>query len=196
MSGGKSADPVRARKAGWVRYTDPNAQSLTSAKDSTNKRTQQQHFNKHILIHTLSHSAKKLVFFCSLDPPLALMHKFPLQYVQRDADEKMKQPEEPYVGYSIWRARQCMSSWAAFFLFLCFLFNHTLVHNLLVYLLFEHFFYHLSPPAFPLLFDFSTVLSFSCSPALFIEAHSWTLVHAHISITEKSAGIALDVLGV
>lgn len=43
---------------------------------------------------------------------------------------------------------------------------------------------------------FPTFPSFFISPSLFIEAHGGTLVHAHIGVTEKSACIALDVLGV
>lgn len=39
-------------------------------------------------------------------------------------------------------------------------------------------------------------LSAFISPSLLIEAHGGTLVHAHVSVTEKSACIALDVFWV
>lgn len=83
-----------------MRYTDPHVESLSSAKTAqvgeNNNSTSTDTHETYALTQ-----CKQLVFFRDF----SLMQVFTLRYVQRDAGEKMKQPE-PYVGYSLSRVRQ------------------------------------------------------------------------------------------
>ncbi len=61
--------------------------SLSWAKDGTNQRKQQRHFNKHTQTHMLSHSANRL-FRSFSDLAFALMTVFTLQYMYREMQNR------------------------------------------------------------------------------------------------------------
>lgn len=150
--------PLRTRK------------SLRWAKDGTNQRKQQQHFNKHTQTHMLSHSANRL--FRSLSWSRLCSHDriYPVVCTER------RWREDEATGCGIFLGTFLLPhSLFTTASFLCSLVPSSLSFSAIPF------------PTFPFFF---------ISPSLFIEAHGGTLVHAHIGVTEKSACIALDVLGV
>lgn len=128
--------------------------------------------------HIRSHTVQIGFFVRSLDLAFALMAVFTLRYIQRDAEERMRQLD---IQTRV-RLHGHFSS-------------YLIPHSLFITAPFLCSLVPSSSLSF-LAIPFPTFPSFVISPSLFIEAHGRTLVHAHIGVTEKSACIALDVLGV